>query len=334
MNQKQELEIVIKESGLEKSQGDVILESFTSFIKQFNELEALAKEIVITDISQKEDMFKARETRLALKTIRVNAENTRKLLKEKALREGKAIDGIANIVKALIVPVEEYLESQEKFIENIETAKRNKMIEERTASLSLYVEDISVYNFYDLSDEAFENLISQVKSIYDAKQAELKKIEDKRIADEKAAKEEAEKNKIEVEKLRKEKEERDIKEAKEKKEREEKAAKEKAIADAKLKEEQDARIKLEKEIKDKEIAELKKKQEEEARIKAENEAREKAKREAELAPEKDKLIAYAESIRMIKSPDGLSKVGLEVVKTVEAKLLAISQEIKLKVKEL
>lgn len=334
MNQKSELEIVIKESGLEKSQGDVILESFTKFIGQFNELESKAKAIVITDVSQKSDMVVARETRLALKEIRVNTEKTRKELKERSVREGKAIDGIANIVKALIVPVEEYLESQEKFIENIETAKRNKMIEERTATLSLYVEDISVYNFYDLSDEAFENLVAQVKSIYDAKQEEIKKIEAKRIADEKAAKEEAEKNKIEVEKLRKEKEERDAKEAKEKTEREEKAAKEKAIADAKLKAEQDARLKLEKEIKDKEIAELKKKQEEEAKIKAENEAKEKAKREAELAPEKDKLLAYAESIRMIKSPDGLSKVGLEVVKTVEAKLLAISQEIKLKVKEL
>ena len=323
MNQSKELEIVIKESGLEKSQGDVILESFTKFINQFNELESRAKAIVITDISQKQEMDRAREIRLALKDIRVSAEKTRVGLKEGIVRQGKAIDGVANIVKALIVPVEEYLESQEKFIENIETAKRNKMMEERTAALSLYVEDISVYNFCDLSDEAFENLVAQVKSIYDAKQEEIKKAEAKRIADEKAAREEAEKNKTEVEKLRKEKAE-----------REERAAKEKAIADAKLKAEQDARLKLEKEIKDKEIAELKKKQEEEAKIKAENEAREKAKREAEIAPEKDKLLAYAESIRMIKSPDGLSKAGLEVVKTAEAKLLEISQEIKLKIKNL
>lgn len=57
-------------------------------------------------------------------------------------------------------------------------------------------------------------------------------------------------------------------------------------------------------------------------------------RQAALAPEKDKLTAYAESIRTLKSPEGLSKAGLEVVKTVEGKLLAISQEIKLKIKEL
>jgi hypothetical protein len=37
---------------------------------------------------------------------------------------------------------------------------------------------------------------------------------------------------------------------------------------------------------------------------------------------------------MIKAPHDLSKAGLEIVKEVETKLLVISQEIKLKIKEL
>ena len=47
----------------------------------------------------------------------------RKELKEESLRKGKAIDGVANIIKFLIEPVEKYLEDQEKFIEKLEQQK-------------------------------------------------------------------------------------------------------------------------------------------------------------------------------------------------------------------
>jgi hypothetical protein len=359
MDQSKELEVVIKESGLEKSQGDVILESFTSFIKEFNQLEASAAGISITDVSQKEDMLKAREIRLALKTIRVNTESTRKSLKEKALREGKAIDGIANIVKALIIPVEEYLESQEKFIENLEIANKNKVISERTNQLSQYVEDISLYNFAELSDEAFNNLLLSVKKAFDVREAEIKKIEEDRITNEArhvlwekrqfelapykfffgatektltidSTEEEFKslltffvktKKQFDIDQEAIATENAKLKEEARKKEEQDK--KDKEISDAKLKEEQDARKKLEDEK-----HEAIRKEQEERKAEIEKE------RLAKLAPEKDKLTIYAEMIKNIKAPEDLSKAGLEIVKEVEVKLLAISQEIKLKIKNL
>ena len=112
-----QLQIIVKDSGLETSKANYILEKFQDYFKIADEWEKKAKTIVVTDASQAVDMQMARVGRLFLRDKRVAIEKVRKELKEQALREGKAIDGIANILKALIVPIEEYLEEQEKFVE-------------------------------------------------------------------------------------------------------------------------------------------------------------------------------------------------------------------------
>src|ERR1039457_5062030 len=109
-----EIEKVIEGSRLEKTKSQYIFEQFAGFFHAAKEWEIKAREIVITDESETSKMKQAREARLALKDIRVNAEKVRVSLKEQSLREGKAIDGVANVIKALIVPIEEYLEKQEK----------------------------------------------------------------------------------------------------------------------------------------------------------------------------------------------------------------------------
>ena len=65
----------------------------------------------------------ARVGRLFLMKKRTAIETVRKELKEQALREGKAIDGIANVLKALIIPIEEYLKKQEDFVVLKEAAR-------------------------------------------------------------------------------------------------------------------------------------------------------------------------------------------------------------------
>lgn len=330
MEDSKELVQIIQESGLEKTQGDVILANFTSFVKEFNELEAKAKGIVIKDPSQVEDMATAREVRLALKTIRVNTENTRKTLKDKSLREGKAIDGIANIVKALIVPVEEYLESQEKYVENIEKERKAKIEAERTLEMSKYTEDLLLYNYKDLNDEAFANLISVLKKAFDDKQEIIRKAELQRVEDEKKEKAEQERIRVENEKLKKENAEKDKIREKEKEEENKKLEAEKA----KLKKEIEERERLEKKIKDEEARKVQDKKDKElADLKQKQEEAEKV-RQASLAPEKDKLFDWSEKIKTIEIPSGLSVAGLQIVKEAEEKLLAISQEIKIKIKNL
>lgn len=340
-NKDKDLEIIIQESGLEKTQGQTILDNFTHFFKEASEWETKAKLIVITDVTQAKEMAQAREARLALKNIRVGAENTRKSLKEKALREGKAIDGIANVIKALIVPLEEYLEKQEKFAENIQKEKQEKQDADRLAELLKYTQDISMYNYKELSEEAFGKLLASLKKSFEDEQARIQKIEDDRKAKEIEDKKETERIRIENEKLKEDarlKEEAEKKEKDEQKKKDEEQAeklriaeKEKKDAEEKLrkekerqqKEEDDRKAKEAQEKKDKELADLKIKQEQEEK-----------ERQAKLAPEKDKLFDWSEKIKAIEVPTDLSKAGLEIVKDVEQKLLAISQEIKIKIKNL
>lgn len=346
------LVVVIKEQGLKETQSKMLLDKFTGFFEEASKWEKEASAIVITDESQVEEMAKAREIRLALKNIRVNAEKVRISLKEEIVRQGKAIDGIANVVKALVVPLEEHLEKQEKFIENIKKEREEKLLADRTEKLLQYVEDISFYNVKDMSDEAFEVLLSNSKMIFDKKKEDERIAEEKRIEEQKKIEtfngrkimlapysfffgaveekltlettdsefkalltklshfkkeydDEQEKIRIENDKLKKDAEKKDAE-----------AKKEKEIADAKIKALEDEKAK---------------KDADEKKAKAEADEKE---RLAKLAPEKDKLTAYAETIRTIQAPADLSKAGLEIVKLVEAKLLAISQEIKVKIKEL
>ena len=113
------LAIIAKKSGLDKTQSQTLLDHFSELFESAQGWEAKAKKIVVTDESQTDLMKEARVARLALKEVRVQAENARKELKEKSLREGRAIDGIANVIKALIVPLEQHLAQQEQFAERL-----------------------------------------------------------------------------------------------------------------------------------------------------------------------------------------------------------------------
>ena len=112
-----QLEVIVKESQLEPTKAQYILDNFKSYFEIAAEWEAKAKTLVVTRDDQKAEMQMARTGRLFLREKRLAVENSRKKLKEESLREGKAIDGIANVLKALIVPIEEHLDRQERFIE-------------------------------------------------------------------------------------------------------------------------------------------------------------------------------------------------------------------------
>ncbi len=253
-----QLTTIVKENRLEPTKAQVIVNSFSKFFSEAGELEAKAKIISITDISQVKQMKEAREIRLKLKNIRVEAENTRKELKEQSLREGKAIDGVANVIKALIVPIEEHLEKQEKYVELQEEARKEKLNVERIAKLSQFIPDTSIYNVKEMSDEAFAKLLetSEIahKSILEAE----KKAEEERIAKEKAEKEEQERIRKENEVLKKEAEARERALAKERAEQEKKLEAERA----KVRAEAEAREKAELELRAKREVEEKARQEE------------------------------------------------------------------------
>lgn len=331
MSDTKQLQVIAQESGLEPSKTEVLLSKFGNYFSEAKEIAQGAKDIVVTDENDITTMAVAKEKRLDLKRIRVEAEKTRKELKEQSLREGRAIDGIANVIKALIVPVEEHLEAQEKFAERLIAQREADTERNRFNELGKYVDDASVYSLHpkNLSDEAFEKLLENSKFAFEAKKKAEEQAEAERIENEKKqklfqdrrfelvkysdfieiAELTVETTQAQFEKLKKEaitayeahqKEQERIRKENEKLQAEkENAEKAKAEAEEKLRKE-----KLAQQLKEKEAREA-----EEARIKAEEEE----KRKLLLAPDKDKLLKLVADIHKVQRPHLESMEASEIL---------------------
>lgn len=186
--EKQEIIVVEEMKNLPPKVVSDLQEAFNPLFEKAKEWKTKAEGIKVVDINDKDGMKAAREARLELKNIRVEVEKRRKDLKEESLLKGKAIDGIANVVKFLIVPLENYLEEQEKFAEVQEEKRLADLEESRKSEMGKYVDDVSIYNFRVMSDAAYAGILENAKKLHEMKQAELKRAEEQRLADEKAAK--------------------------------------------------------------------------------------------------------------------------------------------------
>ena len=317
-----QLQIIVNESGLGKTKADVILNKFQDYFAMASEWEIKAKTIKVINESQEADMQMARTGRLFLRKKRIAIENTRKELKAEIVREGKAIDGISNVLKALIIPLEEYLEKQEKFIEfkkaaeeeakrleierrmeeeRIENERLDKLAEEREKIALPYQQfwDRN-YDFRNKSEDDFSSLMAELKNKklnYD-KEQEKRRLENERLKKEAEERE----RKIAEERGKKEKEMRKQQEEAERKQREieEKAREERE----RLKKEAEAKQKIEREKQEKILAEQ--------RAKAEAE---KKRLEKKIAAEKKeaqrKQKELEEKLNMIKCPYCHKKFKLE-----------------------
>ena len=243
------LEVLVRDSGLEQTKAQVLLDKFTGYFQIASDWEKKAKVIVVTDAGQKAEMEMARVGRLFLREKRIQIERTRKELKEQSLREGKAIDGIANVLKAVIVPIEEYLGAQEKFVE-IKAAA------------------IAEQARIDMEEKAEKDRLAKEEA--ERKEQERIRLENERLKKEAIAKEKkAEVKQKELEeKARLEREEAEIKQ----RELEEKAYKEKAIAEHKAQVEKDKQDKI---LADQKAKAKAKEKEQQAKLEAEKKEREK-----------------------------------------------------------
>lgn len=279
-----QLQVIVKESGLEPTKAQFILEKFTEYFDMASEWEVKARNIVVTKPDQKAEMEMARTGRLFLKEKRVAVEKARKELKEQALREGKAIDGIANVLKALIVPIEEYLERQERFVEIQQEAKEAAMrleIEKRMEEERIAKEKADA--------EALEKArLENEKLRAEAVEREKKATAERKAADLKLAKErakaQAEKEAIEeTNRIERETQELKIKAERMKAEKEKKIVEEKA----RLEREKQEKTLANERARDKRLKEL-----------ADEKARaEKAKEQAKLEAERKEKERLAEMLK-------------------------------------
>lgn len=255
-----ELMQVIQTTELSPSEVQIMFDSFTHFFQEAKEWELKARTIIVTEETQVSEMQQAREGRKVLQRIRLDAEAKRKELKEKSLREGKAVDGIANIIKALVVPIEEYLEKQEKFLENRQAERIETMRVNRSALLANYIENPDFYDLKNMSEEGFNTLLENSKIAFMAKKAAERKEEEARIKAEERKREEDKKMRAENEKMK----EKLAKEQEKSKKEREAFLKHETEQREKYQKEQAARLRAEQELKEKKEAEVREKQEQEA----------------------------------------------------------------------
>lgn len=180
-NSQTELAVLVKNTGVAESTEVALLDALEPFYLQAKEWEAKAKELVVTDVSQVELMKDADIARKAVKKIRTSIEGRRKELKEDSLKMGKAIDSAANLLKALIEPIETHLELQATFAERVEAERKAKVKGERDALLQPLGVNTDHFNLADMDEATFADLLNDKQNAYN-----------QRIEDERRAKEQEE----------------------------------------------------------------------------------------------------------------------------------------------
>lgn len=322
-----ELVLVAEKSGLAPDLAGRLAAAFVPLAEQAASAIGESDGIVVTDATQVTEIRASRAARLKLRSIRVEIEKTRKGLKEEWLRPGQAIDGLARYLCDRINPVEARLDEQEKFAERKEAERKAALKASREKLLAPFGVNTAFYQLADMDESTFSELLSSSRLAYEAKIAEAKRAEAERIAAENARKEEEARVRAENERLRQEAAERERAVEAERKQAEEarraaeaEARQEREASEAKLREERSAREKLEREAKEREAAE-----------KRRVEAEERAKRRAERAPDRDKLLAVAASVRAIVVPemksDAMKSVRNNIVAKAEAFATWIEQQI-------
>jgi len=297
-----QLSLILNKSGLEAVKKEYILQQFNEFSVIAEEWETRAKQIVVKEEYDTDTMKLAKEGRLFLVKKRGDIERVRKQLKEQSLREGQTIDAVARGLKLLIEPIEEYLESQEKYADLLEQKRKEERKIKRLELLKPFEETENFFSLnhdlLNMSDEAFNNLFSGTKLNYKAKKEAERKAEKERIAKEKAEAEEREKMKLENEKLKAEAIER-----------------ERLLAEQKAKSQA-----IEKELKQKKEAEEIRL----AQIEKDKKAELLAEKKIARQPYKKKLESFAGFIQAIEMPELKSEEAKKIVEDVQTLLNKIT----------
>lgn len=325
---------LIDESGVEQSTAIALKESFAPFTKIIagHAEEALA--IVITSEDQKVEMKQAGVLLKKFRDARIACEKARKAMKADSLNRGRAIDNVAKFIAEQLEPIEEHLEAQAKFAERQEAERKAKLENERKALIAPYGVDTAFYDFANMPQQMFDDLLASTKLGYEAKKKAEADAEAKRIADEKARIEEEARIRAENARLKAEAEAAAKIAAEEriKAEAERAAAAVKAMAEMKAIEAKAAeeRHKLEvaaaKERAEKERLE----QAEQERVRAElfkQRAEEAAKKKAAKAPDADKIKAYAKAIDRVPLPECSTPEAKELVRKIGLELLKYTERI-------
>lgn len=337
-------------AGLEPSSARQLREAFVPALLQIEEWERQAAGLTVTDETQTAKMEMAGVMRKALKKVRVGVEKRRKEMNADALARTKAINCAAGIVEGLIVPLEKRLMEAETFGERAAAARKDALCSARAETLQALGADPSVYVALGEMDEAvWAGTLETVKAANEAKleaarQAERIAAEVRRQEAEARAKAQAEAVRVEAERIAREraqaeenarlKREAEDREALHRSEREaaaEAARIAKLDAD-RVAAEQAAVARAEREAAEAETRKAREETERAARELAEVreveaariQAAESARQAAELAPDREKLAAFASMLRTLEIPTLTTVRGKAAAAKVASQLAKMS----------
>lgn len=332
-----------KEFGLEETKATEMTSGLKSIIEERNSLEGIYDELIKQELNA-ETLKQAKALRIQIRDNRTKGiEPWHKTNKAFYLAGGRFVDAVKNKEIVNNERMEAKLEEIEQYFIKQEQEAKAKLKLDREAKLLPFEVDTQFIAIADMSDEQFEQLLSNSKLAFEtkaeqARQAELARIETERLAEEKRQEDlKAEQERLETQRLENER----LKAEADKREKEmqierEKLAKEQAEKDrlAKIESDKQAKIladakaeadKLAKQLKDKEEAERIANEQEKARIEAE-EADKLAKEKALLlAPDKEKVKVFFEKFKALEFPGLESEAGILMTKRVTEALQMVKQ---------
>lgn len=188
-----ELVQLVETSGLEVTKQNQIAETLGVFFNKAAEWDATIKSIVITSPKETGKMKMAKEGRLTLKNMRLDGEKAVKAKRDELkykmandVLEDKLWLKAGQMMEATFKNLETKLEEKEKFAERWEAEQKEKRKQKRIELITPYVSDWQFLDLYNMTDEAFETMLSGAKLQAEAKIEAERKAEEERIAKEKA----------------------------------------------------------------------------------------------------------------------------------------------------
>lgn len=165
-----------------------ILAEYSPHVVKAVELCAKAEAITVTDETQTAQMAEAKSLRKEIASTRIDAEKSRKFLKEESLRKGQIIDTIYREFEKVVKPIEKRLEEAEKFAELAQAKRDEELRIKREAELAPYLaEGEQAYQYGTMSaisESAFQSILAGAKLAKQTRDTE--KAEADRLAKEKA----------------------------------------------------------------------------------------------------------------------------------------------------
>ena len=324
----QDLALVVQSSGLEVESARNVTDVFAPLFAQAHSWAEKVATIKVTDATQVREMKLARESRLALKEIRVIAEKNRTRLKEDSLRRGRAIDSVYNTLEALVKPLEAQLKEQEEFVKRQEEQRKARIKAEREEALRPFGVNTAFYQLAEMPEADWAALFNSTVAAHKAAKEAAEKAEAERAAKEQAETAERERIRQENERLRQEAEaaqkaanaererllaEQRAIEEQARKEREAIEAQAKAeLAKQKAEADRLAAIAAAKALAEKQAAEAQRKAEQaaaDAKAKVEREAREKAEAEARRLREAQEALKQVEALKLKQEAEAKAKAA-------------------------